>query len=109
MDEAVRHPRRPSPTIRKALKTNPYTPMQLRRAQNGGGNSSWSGMGEAWSYVSYVISGVIVWGGIGMGLDHLVATKPVFTIIGALLGNFTGIYAVYLKAFRQEEGGTRAA
>jgi F0F1-type ATP synthase assembly protein I len=61
-------------------------------------------MGEAWTYLSYIISGVVVWGGIGLGLDAWIGTKPVLTVIGALLGNFTGIYAVYIKAFKSEAG-----
>ena len=99
---AVRHLRRPTPRIREALKTNPYTPLQLRRAQNAGRNSHWTGMGEAWTYLSLIISGVIVWGGVGFALDAWLETKPVLTIVGSLAGHFLGIYAGYVRAFRPD-------
>jgi F0F1-type ATP synthase assembly protein I len=97
MEQTVRHPLRPSPTIREALK-NPQTadPVQ-RSAQSSQG--AWNGLGEAWSYLSTVISGVVVWGAIGYGLDKWLGTEPVLFVIGALVGNFAGIYLVYLRAF----------
>jgi ATP synthase protein I len=65
----------------------------------------YGGMGEAWNYLSTIIAGVAVWGGAGYGLDWLFGTKPVLFVIGALLGNFAGIYLVYIKAFREEAAG----
>lgn len=75
---------------------NPLKPPVLGNARP---DSGWSGMGEAWSYLSYIIAGVAVWGLIGYGLDSWMGTRPVFFVIGALVGNFAGIYLVYLKAF----------
>lgn len=66
-------------------------------------------MGEAWSYLSYLISGVVVWGLAGYGLDKWLGTRPVFFVIGALLGNFAGIYLLYIKAFKQPEERDRAS
>lgn len=103
MARTVRHLRRPSPTIRTALKTDPYTPLQLRRARERGRDGSWNGMDEAWTYLSLIISGVIIWGAVGVGLDLWLGTKPVFTVVGALAGNFLGIYAAYVRAFRRGE------
>ncbi len=108
-DLTVRHLPKRSPTIRPALKTNPYTPLQLQRAREQGRDGSWAGVGDAWTYLTLIISGVVVWGGAGMLLDAWVGTKPVFTIVGALIGNFVGIYGAYVRAFRESEDGTHAA
>lgn len=84
------------------------------RAQRAAGsqNSAWQGMGEAWTYLSTLFSGVAVWGAIGYGLDRWLGTDPVLFVIGALLGNFAGIYLIYLRAFgpkRPTDGGARRA
>ncbi len=90
---AVRHPREPSPTIREVL-TNPHVSSPPRRPDTG-----WNGLGEAWSYLSTLVSGVAVWGTVGYGLDRWLGTTPVLFVIGALVGNFAGIYLIYLRAF----------
>ena len=59
-------------------------------------------MGEAWSYLSTIISGLVVWGAIGYGLDKWLGTRPVLFVIGVLVGNFAGCYLVYIKAFAAE-------
>ena len=61
--------------------------------------SAWTGMGEAWTYLSTLFSGIAVWGAIGYGLDRWLGTDPVLFVIGALMGNFAGIYLIYLRAF----------
>jgi F0F1-type ATP synthase assembly protein I len=61
------------------------------------------GFGEAWTAVSTMLAGIIVWGAAGWGLDHLLHTKPAFFITGAVLGNFAGIYLIYVKYFREPE------
>ena len=107
MEQTVRHPPRRSPTIREALK-NPQTVPPVQRNAQGSPQSSqgaWTGLGEAWSYLSTVISGVVVWGAIGYGLDSWLGTRPVVFVIGALLGNFAGIYLVYIKAFGPKRPG----
>jgi F0F1-type ATP synthase assembly protein I len=76
----------------------------------------WQGMGEAWNALSTLIAGIAVWGGIGYGIDRLVGTKPVLFVIGVLVGNFGGIYLLYVKYFRPDaptgapsKGGPRDA
>jgi F0F1-type ATP synthase assembly protein I len=66
-------------------------------------------MGEAWSYLSTLFSGVVVWGAIGYGLDKWFGTRPVLFVIGALVGNFAGIYLIYIKAFGPARGPGGAA
>jgi F0F1-type ATP synthase assembly protein I len=60
----------------------------------------WRGVGEAWAALTTLISGIAVWGGIGYGIDRLAGTRPVFFVIGALVGNFAAIYLIYVKQFR---------
>lgn len=73
----------------------------LRRERANGSRSMWKDMGEAWNALSTLIAGVAVWGGIGYGIDHLAGTRPVLFVIGAVFGNFAGIYLVYMKYFRE--------
>ncbi len=68
-----------------------------------------TGLTDAWSAVSYLISGVVLWGGVGMWLDATLGTRPVLTIVGALLGNAAGIYLVYRRTQWGETGVDRAA
>ncbi len=62
----------------------------------------WQGLGEAWTALSTIISGVVVWGAIGYGLDRLFGTRPIFFVIGAVLGNFGAIYLVYKRELGRE-------
>lgn len=55
------------------------------------------GLESAWSAVSYLVGGVIVWGGVGFLLDRVLGTDPVLTVIGAFVGNAAGIYLIYLR------------
>lgn len=55
------------------------------------------GLESALSAVSYLVSGVLVWGAVGYGLDHLLGTGPVFALVGAVLGNAAGVYLIYLR------------
>jgi ATP synthase protein I len=102
-DQAVRHPEKRSARIPFAVSPEKATSVSARFEAEG--RKMYGGMGEAWTYLSTIIAGVVVWGGAGYGLDHLLGTKPVLFVVGALLGNFAGIYLVYLKAFRDESAG----
>ncbi|MGH2759336.1 MAG: AtpZ/AtpI family protein [Actinomycetota bacterium] len=57
----------------------------------------WQGLGDAWAALSTIISGVVVWGLIGYGADRLFGTRPIFFVLGAIIGNFGGVYLVYRK------------
>lgn len=72
----------------------------LLRARGGSERQMWSGLGEAWAALSTLISGVLVWGGIGWLIDRFAGTRPIFFVIGAVVGHFGGIYLVYLKSVR---------
>src|SRR3954470_5900942 len=51
-----------------------------------------SGMGM--TAVSYLIAGMLVWGGIGWLVDHWVGTRGIFVGIGAVVGAAGGVYLI---------------
>jgi ATP synthase protein I len=59
-------------------------------------------MGEAWTALSTLVTGIAVWGGVGYGLDRWLGTKPVLFVIGVLVGNFAAVYLIYMRSLRQE-------
>jgi len=65
--------------------------------------------GEAWAALSSLMSGICVCGAIGLGLDALLGTRPVFLVIGILAGNFLGVYLIYAKYFNAPEANARPA
>lgn len=54
------------------------------------------GDANAFSITGTLLGGIVVWGGVGWGLDHLVGTS-FLVLLGVLLGAFTGVYLVYVK------------
>ncbi|BEL11601.1 hypothetical protein Q0Z83_097920 [Actinoplanes sichuanensis] len=44
--------------------------------------------------LSYLIAGILSWGGIGWLVDHFVGTKGIFAGIGAVLGVAGGVYLI---------------
>jgi ATP synthase protein I len=53
-----------------------------------------------WSIVGYLISGLLIWGGIGYGLDQWLGTSY-FLLLGMLLGAGAAIYLVWLRFGRE--------
>ena len=102
---AVRHPSGRPPRIPFAVRAQ--TKSDVSRRFDSEGRKLWGGIGEAWTYLSTIIAGIAVWGAAGFGLDHWLGTRPVFFVIGALVGNFAGIYLVYIKSFRDVDGTTK--
>jgi F0F1-type ATP synthase assembly protein I len=51
----------------------------------------------AWSAMSTLVSGPIVWGGIGAFVDSLIGTFHVFLPIGIAVGFLTAFYIVYVR------------
>lgn len=54
----------------------------------------------AWSSLSYLLGGIVVWGGAGWLVDHWLGTYPVLTVVGMLVGISGAVYLVYLRAGR---------
>ncbi|MFA9445031.1 AtpZ/AtpI family protein [Egicoccus sp. AB-alg6-2] len=57
-----------------------------------------------------LISAILLWAGLGWLVDRWLGTPPWFLVIGGLIGNFAGLYLVYLRGERMnaEEERTRA-
>jgi len=51
-----------------------------------------TGMGM--TSVSYLLGGMLIWGGIGWLVDHYVGTKGIFAGIGAVIGTAGGVYLI---------------
>jgi F0F1-type ATP synthase assembly protein I len=60
-------------------------------------NDSWAGMSTGIAISATMLSGVLVWGGIGYLIDRLAGTEKVFTAIGMIIGAVAGTYLIYLK------------
>lgn len=106
-DTAVRHPSKRPPRIPFAVGTQ--TKSEASRRFESEGRKMWSGVGEAWTYLSTIIAGIAVWGAAGYGLDYWLGTRPVLFVIGALVGNFGGIYLVYAKSFKEHPAALKGA
>ncbi|MEU8610227.1 hypothetical protein AB0C29_19775 [Actinoplanes sp. NPDC048791] len=50
--------------------------------------------GQGMTAVSYLLGGMLVWGGIGWLVDHYVGTKGIFAGIGAVVGIAGGVYLI---------------
>ncbi len=69
----------------------------------------WRGAGDAWTYVTELLAGIAVWGGIGYGLDRLFGTWPILFVIGAVIGHAAGVYVVIVRSKRATEQAQRRA
>lgn len=49
-----------------------------------------------WTIFGYILSGLLIWGGIGWGLDHWLKTN--FCLLGGLLlGMGSALYLIWLR------------
>jgi len=56
----------------------------------------------AHSAIGSLLGGVLVWGGVGLLLDHWLGTGRVLTAVGVVVGSLTGFAIVYLRFGRDE-------
>lgn len=54
----------------------------------------------AWSIVSYLLSGLLVWGGVGWLLDRWLGKEALFLPVGLLFGMVAAMYLVVVKINR---------
>jgi len=55
-----------------------------------------AGVTAAWSILSYLLSGMIVWGGAGWLLDRWLGTS-FLVLVGLLVGTAASLYLVWLR------------
>jgi F0F1-type ATP synthase assembly protein I len=51
---------------------------------------------DAWAATSLLISGVVVWGGVGYLVSRWLGS-PLFTMVGLLLGTATALYGIWFR------------
>ncbi len=54
------------------------------------------GLGDPWSIVAYLLSGMLTWGGAGWLLDRWLGTS-FLVLVGLLLGTALAIYLIYVR------------
>jgi hypothetical protein len=52
--------------------------------------------GDAWNALSFLITGLLLFGGVGWGLDTLLGTRWLLPI-GLLIGGSAAVYLIYLR------------
>ena len=70
--------------------------MSRSKSKNDDINNSQNEENALWSIVGYLLSGLMIWGGIGWGLDRWLGTTYL-VLVGMLLGAGSSIYLVWLR------------
>ena len=50
-----------------------------------------------WSILAYLIAGLVIWGGIGYGIDHWIGKSHYGIITGLVLGLGSSLYLAWLR------------
>jgi F0F1-type ATP synthase assembly protein I len=61
----------------------------------------YSGMGDGLAKAIDLVTSTAVWAAIGFGVDKWLGTWPVVFAIGAVIGNFTGLYVLYRRSIAE--------
>jgi len=69
----------------------------LRAPMAGGNGDAWRGVGTAWALTGTLLSGILVWGGVGYLVDRWLGFEQLFLPIGMLIGVSASIYLVYVR------------
>jgi len=56
----------------------------------------------AWSITSYLLSGMLVWGGVGWLVDRWIGQAVLFFPIGVVVGIVAALYLVHVRFDREE-------
>ncbi|MDP9405467.1 MAG: AtpZ/AtpI family protein [Actinomycetota bacterium] len=63
---------------------------------------------DGWLMAIELVTATLTWGGIGWLVDRWLGTAPVLMSIGFVVGNFAGIYLLWLKTSRAPDAGPSA-
>lgn len=66
-------------------------------------DNPWSGWSTGFAISVYLLSALLVWGGIGYLVDRLAGTPDVFTALGMVVGAVAGTYLIYLRYGRGDD------
>lgn len=61
-----------------------------------GGDDGRKGQSDAWAAFGLMVSGVLVWGGVGALMARWLGS-PLFVMVGLLVGMTTALYAVWFR------------
>jgi ATP synthase protein I len=76
---------------------------ETKRPAPAGPDSVWGGYGTGLQVSVYMLSAILVWGGIGYLIDRLAGTGKVLTAIGMVVGAGAGTYLIYLRYGRGDD------
>jgi len=54
-------------------------------------------VGEAWTIIGRLFAGIVVWGGVGLLLDHVFGFSGLFLPIGVVLGLGGAVYLTIVR------------
>ncbi len=81
------------PELATAPSTRPEAVAGLRRG-------IWVGLDQAHVMGVELMAAILTWAGIGSLIDRALGSGPWFLAIGALVGNFAGLYLVWMRSAR---------
>jgi F0F1-type ATP synthase assembly protein I len=61
---------------------------------------AWNGLDQSSVMGVELISATLLWAGVGWFIDSRLGTAPWFLAIGALVGNFAGVYLIWIRSGR---------
>jgi hypothetical protein len=76
----------------------------LGRAMGRPPGNIWEGYSAAWAIIGTLAAGIAVWGGLGYLADWLLGFRGPFFTLGIVLGAAGGIYLVYLRYGKGDDG-----
>jgi ATP synthase protein I len=97
--------------LSEALEAQRNAPHSSQGASGSGSGSSSGALGSALSLAFRVLSefvaAVIVGAAIGLGIDHLAGTSPLFLVVFLLMGAAAGFWNVYRIGTKKPGSGSR--
>ncbi|MFU8840433.1 MAG: AtpZ/AtpI family protein [Nitriliruptoraceae bacterium] len=85
------------------LSTPAPPPPATAGVMSGSGNAAlFRGMDHAYMMQVELLAAIVVWGGAGWLVDRAIGTRPVFLVLGALVGYAAGLYLVWLRSQRMD-------
>lgn len=91
----------PSTDARTPAQPRPPAPEAAAAVSStGAGRELWRGVDHANVMSVELMVAVAMWTAIGWQIDRWLGTAPWFLATGAILGNFAGLYLVYLRGQR---------